>query len=277
MTRRLSQVVSTALFVVAVLAGCTDLGAVREWSSTSMQAAQFNEIVTTYKDTPQRLSFYDRDGEDLWKAQTKIREAQAKALTLQLSLVADYMAALAALSADSVTDYSGDIDQLADSLNGTGQVSEATVGAVGKLVTTLLNAAAKAWQQEKVGELVEQGNSPLQELLKNELRSIVDGDFRRDLQIEAGLLDRYFEDLIRTAGGSASANAALEEWFILRKAQNERRFAAVDAYVEVLDKISEGHQKLFDNRNDLDAVQLAKDLYKLAKEIRDNIKDIVKA
>ncbi len=263
--------------IPAALAACTDLSAVREWSTTSMQAAQFNEIVGTYKDTPQRLVRYDPGGAALWQEQAQVRAQQAEALELQLDLVAEYMGSLAALSADSASDYAKDVKTLTASIGKTGQVSEATVGAAGKLAATLLNAAAQAWQKRKVAQLIEEANPPLQQILAGELHAIVDRDFRRDIAIEASFLDRYFEDLLRVGGGSDPANAALNEWFILRKQENARRAVAVDAYLGVLEKIAAGHQKLFDGRNDLDAAGLAKDLFQLAKEIRSNIKDIVKA
>lgn len=258
-----------------VLSACTDLSAVREWSDTSMQAAQFNEIVTTYQDTPLRLAAYDPKRANNWNTQADVREAQADALRLQLALVAEYMGALAALSANGAADFSEDFDGLTGTLKKSGQASEATVDAVGGLVRTLLNATAQAWQRDKVGDLIEQANPSLQSLLAGQLRSIVDQDFRRDLENEALLLDLYFEDLLKRSDASPTAKAALNEWFILRKAENVRRVASLDAYLGVLDKIAEGHRKLFESRNDLDAVQLVKDLYKLAKEIRDNVKQLV--
>ena len=169
------------------------------------------------------------------------------------------------------------MDQLTGSLKDTDLVPESTVGAVGNLATTLLNAATNAWRKGEVGRLIGEANAPLQKILAGELRSIVDEDFRGDLANERGFLDSYFKDLLRTGGGSETANAALNEWYVLRKQENARRVAAVDAYLRVLDKISEGHQKLYDNRNDLDAVQLVKDLFKLANEIRKNVTELMKA
>ena len=260
-----------------VLSACTDLTAVRDWSETSMEAAQFTEIVGTYADTPSRLAFYDQGAQASWQAQSGVRQEQAEALELQLSFVAEYMAALAALSADGVTQFDDDVDGLTGALGRTGQVSEGTLGAAGRLLTTVANAAAGLWRAGEVEDLIEEANQPLQNLLRSELRTIVDKDFRRDLDVEAGILDRHFKDLLRVGGGSDAANAALNEWYVLRKNENARRMAAIDSYLVVLDKISEGHQKLYNNRNDLDAVRLAKDLFKLAKDIRKNVKDIVKA
>lgn len=265
-----------ALFAI-LLSACTDLSAVRDWAATSLEATEFNEIVTTYADTPKRLVVYDQAGAATWNQEADLRAAQAEALTQQLALVADYMAALAALADDDITDYNGDVKTLTASLKKTGRVSEPTLGAAGNLARLLLNAAAGAWQKGEVADLIERGNGPLQNILGGELRDIVDKDFRRDLETEAQVLDRHFEDLLRFGGGSQAANAALSEWFALRRTENARRMAAVDSYLAVLGQIAEGHQKLYDNRDDLDAKQLAKDLFKLAKGIRASVKQILKA
>lgn len=101
MTRPTALGAKIALVAVAVLlSACTDLGAVRDWAATSLRATQYNEVVATYADTPRRLAFYDRDAAAAWQEQAIVRQAQADALTQQLALVADYMAALAALAAD---------------------------------------------------------------------------------------------------------------------------------------------------------------------------------
>jgi hypothetical protein len=161
-------------------------------------------------------------------------------------------------------------------LKKTQRVSDSTIGAVGNLVATLLNASAKAWQGREVALLIEQANSPLQTILKSELRSVVADDFLNDLNIESSFLDTHFKELLRIGKGSATANAALREWFVQRKDENTRRITAVHAYLDIIDKIAVGHQKLYDGRNDLSEKMLAKDLFKLAKEMRKNIKELLK-
>lgn len=261
-----------------LLLGCADLEAVREWSSTSLEATQYNALVATYADTPQRLARYDASAADAWAAQTAVRAEQAEALRLQLDVVADYMAVLATLSADATVDYSGDADMLVASLrNLNTPISTGTLGALGSLMKTMLNAAAGAWRADAVDELVERANAPLQTILAGELRSIVAEDFRRDLEIESQLLDSYFEGLLRVGGGSETANAALAEWYQLRKAQNRERLVAVETYLSVLDKVAKGHQKLYDARGDLDSVSVAKELFQLARDIRRDIRILIAA
>lgn len=274
--RNLGGVLGASLLVVLVTA-CTDLGAVRNWADTSLEAAQFTEVVATYADTPQRLAVYDSAGAAEWQNNVPIRAAQADALILQLDLVADYMAALALLADDKATDYSEDMGALTSAMQKTGWVGSDGISAAGGLISTLLNAATEAWREDQVTELIEEANGPLQTLLAGSLRDIVDQDFRRDLQIEAGIQKNYFDGLLDDEDASPAAKAALGEWLTVRQAENSRRQDKVDTYLQVLDQIAEGHQKLYDNRNELDGVALAKDLFKLAKKVRSNVKDLVKS
>lgn len=270
---------------VIFLSSCTDLTAVREWSKTSLEATQFNEVVTTYADTPNRLMRYDKQDEATskhWNEQSKLRLAQAKALQSILSLVGDYMATLATLSADGTIDYSkevktftGSVQELNKAANSS--ISNETIGAISSLVKSISNAALNYWQAREVSNLVQQANNPLQTILSGELRSIIDEDIRRDLVIEESFLDTYFEGLIRQPATSEAAAAALDEWFQVRKHENENRMAVVDAYLKNLDVIAKGHQSLFDSRDNLDKKQIVKELFSLIKEMRSNIKEIMKS
>jgi hypothetical protein len=143
---------------------------------------------------------------------------------------------------------------------------------VGSLVKAVLGAAARAYQAKQVVSIVEQANAPLQAILRGELREIVAQDFRRDLMIEQTEIGGYYKNLLRTGNPSAAAREALVEWKEVRLEQNAKQLKAVDAYLEVLAKVAEGHQKLYDNRNKLDAKTLIKDLFSLVVELRKQIK-----
>ncbi len=261
----------TVACIVILTTSCTNMTAVREWSKTSLQATQYNEIITTYSNTPQRLKRYDPSGP--WDSQIELREKQAEALRKILSVISDYMAALAILSADSTIDYNKDVDTLTSSIGSLDAgISSDTLGAIGSLVKAVLGAAAKAYQAKQVANIVEQANAPLQNILKGELRQIIAKDFQRDLEIEKTSLDRYYGSHLDTGSPSSAAKAALVEWKELRLEQNAKRLKAIKAYLTVLDKVAEGHKELYDKRNDLDAEALVKELYSLVKEIRKQIK-----
>jgi hypothetical protein len=262
--------------IVIFAASCTNLTAVREWSKTSVEATQYDEIVATYADTPQRLKRYDPSGP--WEDQIALRKNQAAALSQILSVVSDYMAALTALSGDSLIDYKKDVDALTTGLGKLNAgISTETIGAVGSLVKTILGASVQLYQARQVATIVERANAPLQVILGGELRLIVDQDFRRDLKIERTFLDRYYDAQLQTGRASDAAKIALGEWKEVRLEQNAERLKAIDAYLEVLDNVSEGHQQLYNNRNKLDAKTLTKDLYSLTMQLRKQIKILIKS
>lgn len=269
--RRRCLLAVAASCIVILAASCTNLTAVREWSKISLEATQYNEIVSTYADTPARLKRYDPSKP--WDIQSALRKNQAEALKKILSVVSDYMAALSILSADSTIDYGKDVDSLITSIGKlNAEISPETLGAVGSLVKTMLGAAAKAYQARQVANIIEEANRPLQEILKGQLRRIVDKYFREDLMAEKRYIDWYYDDLAHTGTPSLAAKVALEEWKELRLQQNASRVKAVEAYLVVLDKVAVGHQKLYDNRNNLDAKTLIKDLYSLATELQKQIR-----
>lgn len=269
-----------AAVAMLVLSACTDLGAVRDWATASVQATQFAEVVETYAGAPKRMARYDRanpSNAGRWARLAETRAAQAKALQLQLDLVADYMATLAVLADDGTATYTADVAELTKSLKETGQLNNDTVAAFGSIATGLQNAALGLWQRREIGRLIGLANEPLQAVLSGELRTIVDTQFRRDLKAEAARVDVFYSDLLRDAEASAAAKVAVEEWLTLRLAENESRQRAVDAYVKLLDRMAAGHQALFERRNDLDAKDLARDLFGYAKDIRDGVSDLVKS
>ena len=267
---------AAAAGIVIFAVSCTNLTAVREWSKTSVEATQYDEIVATYADTPQRLKRYDPSGP--WEDQIALRKNQAAALSQILSVVSDYMAALATLSGDSLIDYKKDVDALTSGLGKLNAgISTETIGAVGSLVKTILGASAKLYQARQVSIIVERANAPLQVILAGELRQIVDQDFRRDLKIERTFLDRYYDSQLQTGSASDAAKIALGEWKEVRLEQNAEHVKAIDAYLEVLDNVSEGHQQLYNHRNKLDAKTLTKDLYSLTMQLRKQIKILIKS
>lgn len=212
--------------IVIFAASCINLTAVHEWSKTSVEATQYDEIVTTYANTPQRLKRYDPSGP--WEDQIALRQNQAEALRQILSVVSDYMAALKTLSSDSPIDYKEDAAALTTGIGKLNAgISTDTIGAVGSLVKIVLGASAKLYQAKQVTTVVERANAPLQVILSGELRRIVDQDFRRDLKIERTMLDRYYDSQLQTGSASDAAKVALEEWKEVRLEQNAEHVKAI--------------------------------------------------
>ncbi|HED33312.1 MAG TPA: hypothetical protein ENJ08_03720 [Gammaproteobacteria bacterium] len=281
MVKRKKILLTTVTFtLLTFITACTDLTSVREWSGTSLEATQYNELITTYANTPERLKRYDSSPQ--WDEQIASRKNQAEALKLLLEVVSDYMSVLAILSSDNIVDYSKDTETLKKNLvklnkntaSGSKQISMKTIGAAGSLVKTMLNATTKACQSRKITNIIEHANEPLQKIIgpQGDLFQIVDNDFRRDLKTEKIKINAFYKNLSRSGNPSSAAKEAVAEWQEMRLGQNEKRLNAVDAYLETLRKIAIGHQKIYDNRDSLDSKDLVKQLRTLSAELRKQIK-----
>ncbi len=286
------------LCMVMLTTSCTNLTAVQEWSKTSLEASEFNGIVTTYADTPVRLKRYDAlhfkhlkrpTGEQkrffalrqrVYGTNAMERKNQAESLNMLLAVVSDYMRALATLSADGTVDYSKNMTTLNTKINDLNatlapekRISTRTLGAVGSIVQTIM----KPWQVKQVKKTIEQANEPLQTILAGELRQIVATDFLDDLNTERDALELYYGALLNDGYPSAAAQDAVTEWRELRQEQNIARLHAVHAYLTVLDTISKGHQQLYDHRNNLNDQKVIKNLYGLVLDLRKQITILAKS
>jgi hypothetical protein len=260
------------LLTILFTTSCTNLKAVHEWSQTSLEATQYNQIIATYADTPQRLKRYNPEPNVNYDEVTKIRENQGQEIILILSVVSDYMSALATLSSDTAFDYSKDIKSVTNGIKGLNkEIPDVQLDAIGSIVTLLGNAATQQYQAKQVAKIIEQANDPIQTILKGDLRTIVDGFFRIDLEQEKSWMTKYYEDLQLEGKPNQAAVVSITEWMLLRSNQNEKRLDSVNAYVKVLDNVSEGHQKLYDNRNKLDTESLIKNLLTLSVKLQEQI------
>ena len=89
-----------------VASGCANLGAIREFASTSSDAAQYNQIVGTYVDTPTRLMRYEPESQrPVLVRQAAERQAQREQLLMRQRLIQAYMDALGQLADDGLTTY----------------------------------------------------------------------------------------------------------------------------------------------------------------------------
>lgn len=262
------------------LAGCINLNAVNEWSTSAVDAAEFNNIVTTYSDTPARLLRYSAEGTDpaAFNQLTELREKQAESLRETLKVVQEYMAALASLSADQPIGIAEDLGKASANLASLGVAEEATLGAVGRIVALLGEQAISGYRARAASRLIEQANVPLQVILSEDgdLSRIVSVDFASDLSNEKLQLQLYFDSLARSPS-SPTARAALAEWRPVRVREVEVREKAIASYAKVLRNLADGHQALYDGRNALGDKALANRLFNLAKELRNEVRVLVSA
>ena len=134
--------------------------------------------------------------------------------------------------------------------------------------------AVKRWRQGQLQTLIEQANSPIQQVLES-LHHIVSDGFGGDLQTEEAAIQNYYMTLTMESQDPAG-KAALAEWKDLRMSQLHERSEAVNTYGKVLDQIAEGHQQLFDQRQNLTKKEVLQQVEQSVKNLRSLVETIKK-
>jgi hypothetical protein len=256
-----------------VASGCANLGAIREFASTSSDAAQYNQIVGTYVDTPTRLMRYEPESQrPVLVRQAAERQAQREQLLMRQRLIQAYMDALGQLADDGLTTYDKQLDALGNALQAAkfaDQGEAAALTAVSKLVTT---AATDRWRQGKLVTLIEQADAPFQ-VVVGTLVVIVETGFTTDIANEREALNKYYTELQRTSRDPAGL-AALGEWREIRDGQIRDRETAIRSYVVVLKTIASGHHKLYESRHELSKVQVQAEIHQYTSRLKEAVNAI---
>jgi hypothetical protein len=261
------------VWLALVASGCANLGAIREFASTSSDAAQYNQIVGTYVDTPTRLMRYEPESQrPVLVRQAAERQAQREQLLMRQRLIQAYMDALGQLADDGLTTYDKQLDALGNALQAAkfaDQGEAAALTAVSKLVTT---AATDRWRQGKLVTLIEQADAPFQ-VVVGTLAVIVETGFTTDIANEREALNKYYTELQRTSRDPAGL-AALGEWREIRDGQIRDRETAIRSYVVVLKTIASGHHKLYESRHELSKVQVQAEIHQYTSRLKEAVNAI---
>ncbi len=136
----------------------------------------------------------------------------------------------------------------------------------------MTTVAVKRWRQGQLQNLIEQANAPIQQVLESLHRIVSDG-FGGDLQTEEAAIQNYYMTLTMESQDPAG-KAALAEWKEFRISQVQERSETVQIYGNLLDHISDGHQRLFDQRQNLTKKEVLQQVGDSVKDLRSLLKTI---
>ena len=264
-TSRIQLFLLTGLVVLGV--GCANLAPVTEFADISAQSAAYTGLVTQYVQFPERQKRFQPSSQHARLEQmSRERAAQKERLLLRQALIEEYMDALGQLAADEPVKYDKEIDALGKAVAHNKFAGEKDAGAFGSVSKILFKAVADDWRRRKLRELIEESNSPFQEVV-GALKRIVDQGFAGDTENEEIAIWNYYQPIILSSKDKAGI-AALEEWRDTKLAEVRVWRHAITDYSEVLSKIASGHQKLYDKRDDLDNKDLLQLMSRYAKDLR---------
>lgn len=227
--------------VLLLLAACTDLSAVREFSRQAANTAEYRGIVQRYASYGERRVRYGLPPIDVGD-----RQAQAAGLLAMQDAITAYMGALGTLADDRVVAVNA--NPLVDAAAKAGVVEPAASATVTALGDIILRAAAGRYRQSQIGDVIAAANPPVQDLTARLIR-FAEATADEDRE-EANALRFFYGGLDRRSNDPAGKRA-LTEWRDLRIEQITARRPSRDAYIAGMRKIAEGHQLLYDNRGRL--------------------------
>jgi hypothetical protein len=244
--------ISLCLAVAAALvgpAGCANLEPIRDFANISADAVRYRALVQDYVSAPEREARYAPSGHCAECDQrAAARKNQEEGLLLEQVTLQAYMDALGKLAADDVVDYSKEYGGLNSAIVKANFADQAQADALSQIAGVLTKAATDAWRQKKLRELIEGTNASVQKVIAG-LQQVMQG-FELEEDDEETAAASYYEGLIRISHDPAGIEAA-KEWAQVRSQETGVRRDAIVAYSAVLTKIGEGHQHLYDDRNNL--------------------------
>lgn len=198
-------------------------------------------------------------------------EQHADSVTLLLySAIRGYFDGLARLSANNLTNYT--FDPLAKSLTagnfGGVQVTPEQAQSYAKIASVLSGALTDGYRQKKIGTYIGEANDAIKTLLQA-LQFTLSGNLAGRLETKKSRLRSYYFDLANDSSTSAyERKNIIEEYGSLTAGMDEMK-RQLQTFSKSLGVITEGHQKLYENRNTLTLPQVREALLLYAGNIRD--------
>jgi hypothetical protein len=208
-----------------------------------------------------------------WDDEASSRRACARRDTAVFGLIeannvlASYVKALGAISGDGRAAEDLQAGRFIKLLVGKAGFNEAQANAAERLAAFVSSKAVEGFRRRELSRVIASHNDEVQ-LITAALLRILTQDFPVAFNLESLAQDNFYRTSL-TEYGSREPLAA-----ILVREQRDRRTLeltnrkrAITSYATALRRIQSGHQKLYDERNHLDAPALAVELIKAAKEL----------
>lgn len=263
---------------LALVCGCANLEAVRNFSKTSAATADYQQIISDYAEFPARDRRYKPESSAArLDALAKQRAEQKKKLEGAQTVLVQYMSALGDLAADKIPNVDSEIDGLGKSLeqakfigDGDAAISKETGAAAGTIAKILIRAALDHWRQRQVVKIVQDADPSVQIVVAG-LHEIVSKDFTLSLDAEAEDVDAFFQESLAASRSLPDPEAVVPLVQILRQEHMDRieaRRSKVKAYAQVLEKIGKGHADLCQNVGKITDKDLQTRLKQYSKDLQ---------
>lgn len=237
------------VLLVSLLVGCASFREVAAFASLSSTVAANNAVVKDYIGSIDRRKQYEPEKfhREL-DAQKARREAQRASLDMLQQSVTAYMQALSGLASGNARSNDESLEELSERLNQVALLSDSEKDAVYALSTLLSRTVTSVYREHEIKTLIRDANQPLHEVLAATER-ITGTDIVADLRGERALVERYYDNFMLAPGNPDEpvAMALAREVRARALSSMDDKIQAAKRYQAVLDKVSRGHQYLYEH------------------------------
>lgn len=277
-SNRMKTLIRGPFVAVALIAlgACTNLGSVQKFAKLSANAASYTDLAKDYPESSFRMATYARpqDAAQL-AAEEEVREEQIQALLAMHKVLLEYMANLGKLASDDTASFERPAASLAGGLQ-QNQLIDAKQAAAAKSIVSLLGRAiVDGYRRAKLASLIEDSNGDLQVVVTC-LREFSGTDYVAALKNEQATIDKSYRDVLENPAAEATPAAVLvlRETRAAKLADLRKREKAAVLYAEILRKIGEAHQKLYEERDRISSEQVLVDLSSYSGQLDTALKEL---
>jgi hypothetical protein len=269
-------------FAVIIFSGYANLKQINDYSSKSLDGIKkFEDIDYSFT----RYCFERCQFDAVRKFEIK-RETEcncdvysaADSVTLLIyNAIRGYFGGLTSLSDNELTTYHFDAVQksLAAGNFGDIRIDSEQVAAYSNICKILLRAITDLYQKKKIKQYIEAANQPIQILLQK-FQFILQKDLEGELNFKKEALYAYYKEMNLNGNISDYEKGKATIDYYRQLADINQKQNQIDALAKGLECMAKGHQKLYDNRDKLNAKEIKVLFSQYSSDIQDVISEFNK-
>lgn len=278
-SKRLHQALPFSLMLLLSSCGIQDIASVQAFASSARQANEkYPALVADFYNSCVRTAEFDTDTipsrQEIADRCDRFRQLQPGLLVIN-QVLESYILALASLANDQTIVFDTEFQNLNGALASLPGSQPQQIDAVTSLINFLTTATVDHYRREALGDVIERSNGDLQVLLDTQ-KSIFSADYQRLLLIESDTIDDFYrEKLLQLQDNPEELLYARRQWQE-EKALVNQKLSAVNDYLQILEQLGKAHQKLYENRDQLDSAALSQLMVQYAYQLKPLVENLIK-
>lgn len=262
MKKKLDTPALVVIIISIFFSSCANLRTINDFSSNSLEGVKkFEQINYSFAQHCQDRCVFEATSKfEIRRSLECDCETYKKADTITMLIynaIKGYLDGLTNLSDNQLANYN--LDTLKSALTegdfGDIKIGKEQVDAYGGIAQILLNAVSGSYRKKRIKLYVEQANKPIQILL-DKFQFILQKNLKEELNFKKEKVFSFYRELLLNNDLTEYEKGKATAEYYEQVANMDRTQQEIDLFAGSLADISQGHQKIYDNRNKLSAREL---------------------